>query len=250
MQSTHGSRSTPTTRQRSISAMRSLDRAPRPPCRRSRLKNSIWEWIRSARSTWIPTSRQTRVAHIRAPRSPAEGRKFGGPPPKPGRRCSILPPSGWTHRWPTSACPAGLCHRRARPRGRSPTANSSAIGSSIWRFTGNAPVKSPSDYRIVATDVPRKDTPSKVDGTYVYVQHLRKPRMLHGRIVRPRGQSAYGFGAPVVSLDENSISDIPRRTCHPAERLRWRRRRERMGCRAGRTATRRHVGHHAVASRH
>ncbi len=76
-------------------------------------------------------------------------------------------------------------------------------------FTGNAPIKPPSDYRIVATDVPRKDTPSKVDGAYVYVQHLRKPLMLHGRIVRPRGQSAYGFGAPVVSLDENSISDIP-----------------------------------------
>jgi len=75
-------------------------------------------------------------------------------------------------------------------------------------FTGTAPLKDRSQYRVVATDVPRKDTPSKVSGDYVYVQHLRKPNMLHGRIVRPRGQSAYGFGAPVLSLDETSIADI------------------------------------------
>ena len=33
--------------------------------------------------------------------------------------------------------------------------------------------------------------------------------MLHGRIVRPRGQSVYGSGAPIVSVDESSIKHIP-----------------------------------------
>jgi nicotinate dehydrogenase subunit B len=32
--------------------------------------------------------------------------------------------------------------------------------------------------------------------------------MLHGRIVRPRGQGAYGAGAKVASLDEASIAHI------------------------------------------
>ena len=33
--------------------------------------------------------------------------------------------------------------------------------------------------------------------------------MLHGRVVRPRGQTVYGFGAPIVSVDESSIKHIP-----------------------------------------
>ena len=32
--------------------------------------------------------------------------------------------------------------------------------------------------------------------------------MLHGRVVRPRGQALFGFGAPIVSVDESSISHI------------------------------------------
>src|SRR5262249_26831750 len=46
-------------------------------------------------------------------------------------------------------------------------------------------------------------------GTYQYMQHARLPGMLHGRVVRPRGQNAYGDGARVLSVDENSIPDIP-----------------------------------------
>ena len=33
--------------------------------------------------------------------------------------------------------------------------------------------------------------------------------MLHGRVVRPRGQAVFGFGAPIVSVDESSIKHIP-----------------------------------------
>jgi CO/xanthine dehydrogenase Mo-binding subunit len=76
-------------------------------------------------------------------------------------------------------------------------------------FTGKAALKRPSEYKIVGTRLPRNDVPDKASGKYVYVQHLRVPGMLHGRIVRPRGQSAYGAGAKVVDIDENSIRNIP-----------------------------------------
>jgi nicotinate dehydrogenase subunit B len=33
--------------------------------------------------------------------------------------------------------------------------------------------------------------------------------MLHGRVVRPRGQAAWGFIAPIISVDESSIKHIP-----------------------------------------
>ena len=76
-------------------------------------------------------------------------------------------------------------------------------------FTGKAPVKVPADYKIVGKRPSRKDTPSKVNATYAYLQHARVQGMIHGRIVRPRGQRAYGVGAKVVSVDEASIKSIP-----------------------------------------
>ena len=76
------------------------------------------------------------------------------------------------------------------------------------KMTGKAPQKPVSQYRLVTTRVPRVDIPDKVGGKYVYMQHVRVPGMLHGRVVRPRGQGAYGDGARVVSIDASSISDI------------------------------------------
>jgi CO/xanthine dehydrogenase Mo-binding subunit len=75
-------------------------------------------------------------------------------------------------------------------------------------FTGNAPLKPASDYKVVGKSIPRNEVPDIVSGKYVYMQHVRVPDMLHGRVVRPRGQSAYGVGAKVVSIDETSIRDI------------------------------------------
>jgi CO/xanthine dehydrogenase Mo-binding subunit len=76
-------------------------------------------------------------------------------------------------------------------------------------FTGTAPVKSVSDYKLVGVALPRRDIPEKVRGAYPYMQHVRVPGMLHGRVVRPRGQSAYGTGARILNIDESSISGIP-----------------------------------------
>jgi nicotinate dehydrogenase subunit B len=76
-------------------------------------------------------------------------------------------------------------------------------------FTGTAPVKDAADFKIVGTRVLRNDIPDKVSGKYSYMQHQRLPGMLHGRVVRPRGQSAYGAGAKVLTVDEASIAGIP-----------------------------------------
>jgi nicotinate dehydrogenase subunit B len=76
------------------------------------------------------------------------------------------------------------------------------------RITGKAPQKPVARYGLVTTRVPRVDIPDKVSGKYVYMQHGRVPNMLHGRIVRPRGQGAYGDGAKVISIDTSSIDDI------------------------------------------
>ncbi len=58
---------------------------------------------------------------------------------------------------------------------------------------------------------PRIDIPSKVLGTYTFVHNVRLPGMLHARVVRPRGQGAYGDGtAPkILSVDARSIGHIP-----------------------------------------
>ena len=75
-------------------------------------------------------------------------------------------------------------------------------------FTGNAPQKPVDQYKLVGTRVPRVDIPDKVAATYTRMQHVRVANMLHGRIVRPRGQGAYGTGARAASVDEDSIKHI------------------------------------------
>src|SRR6266446_6235641 len=77
------------------------------------------------------------------------------------------------------------------------------------KFTGTAPQKPVGRYKLVGTRVPRVDIPDKVSGKYVHMQHVRLPDMLHGRVVLPRGQRAYGAGAKPLSIDESSIKSIP-----------------------------------------
>lgn len=77
------------------------------------------------------------------------------------------------------------------------------------RIEGTPPLKRPEDYSLVGAPVPRADLASRVDGTHVYIQHLRLPGMLHGRVVRPRGQGQHGAGARVLAVDESSIAHLP-----------------------------------------
>ncbi|HEY2229566.1 MAG TPA: molybdopterin cofactor-binding domain-containing protein [Xanthobacteraceae bacterium] len=75
-------------------------------------------------------------------------------------------------------------------------------------FTGSAPRKPVGQYKLVGTRVPRVDLPAKMSAEYTHMQHVRVADMLHGRVVRPRGQGPYGSGARAVSIDESSLRDI------------------------------------------
>ncbi len=85
---------------------------------------------------------------------------------------------------------------------------SQAVSGSGGLQAGQAPAKPVSSYTLVGTSPPRIDIPAIVTGTLTFIQNVHVPGMLHGRIVRPRGQAVYGFGAPIVSVDESSISHI------------------------------------------
>jgi CO/xanthine dehydrogenase Mo-binding subunit len=77
------------------------------------------------------------------------------------------------------------------------------------KVTGAAPVKPPSRYTLVGERVARLDLPDKASGKYIRVQNIRVTGMLHGRVVLPRGQRAFGSGAKPISVDETSVADIP-----------------------------------------
>jgi CO/xanthine dehydrogenase Mo-binding subunit len=63
--------------------------------------------------------------------------------------------------------------------------------------------KDPKDYKVVGSSVPRKDIPGKILASTEFLQDMRLPGMLHGRVVRPKVA-----GASVASVNEQSISDI------------------------------------------
>jgi len=64
--------------------------------------------------------------------------------------------------------------------------------------------KDPKDYRTVGTSVKRFDLPPKLTGEMIYIQDVRMPGMLHGRVIRPPVVNS----AP-VEIDESSIKNIP-----------------------------------------
>jgi CO/xanthine dehydrogenase Mo-binding subunit len=65
-----------------------------------------------------------------------------------------------------------------------------------------------SDYKVIGTSPRRKDFADKVSGKYDYMPYVKVPGMVHARVVRPRGQGAYGTVARVVAVDESSIREI------------------------------------------
>jgi nicotinate dehydrogenase subunit B len=73
---------------------------------------------------------------------------------------------------------------------------------------GDIPANAAPDktFAYVATGkpVPRVDIPAKVAGTFAYIQNMRVPDMLHGRIVRPPS-----IGAVATHIDKSGLSKIP-----------------------------------------
>ncbi len=70
--------------------------------------------------------------------------------------------------------------------------------------TAKAPPKSPVGHKIVGASVPRLDIPAKVTGGPAYVQDLRMPGMVFGRIVRPPGPRDR-----LEELDVASVKSMP-----------------------------------------
>jgi CO/xanthine dehydrogenase Mo-binding subunit len=94
----------------------------------------------------------------------------------------------------------------------SPAPQTAQLGGDAPRASGAPGTKPIGQYKLVGThNVQRIDLPDKISGRFTYTHNVRAPGMLHGRIVRPRGQGAYGKGtAPAIeSIDESSIKGIP-----------------------------------------
>jgi nicotinate dehydrogenase subunit B len=70
--------------------------------------------------------------------------------------------------------------------------------------TAKAPPKAPASHKIVGKSIPRIDIPPKVTGGVAYVQDLRLPGMLHGRVVRPPR-----YGSKLDSVDEAAVKAMP-----------------------------------------
>jgi CO/xanthine dehydrogenase Mo-binding subunit len=68
----------------------------------------------------------------------------------------------------------------------------------------NAKRRDPRSWKVLGTSVPRVDLPSLVTGQMEFVQNVRVPGMVHGRVVRPPA-----VGATLVSVDESSVQGIP-----------------------------------------
>jgi nicotinate dehydrogenase subunit B len=70
--------------------------------------------------------------------------------------------------------------------------------------TGKVRPKPPAQHRLVGKSLPRVDLPAKVTGGAAFVQDLRLPGMLHGRIARPPQ-----YGAQLEVFDEAKVRAMP-----------------------------------------
>ena len=59
-------------------------------------------------------------------------------------------------------------------------------------------------HKIVGKSIPRFDIPKKVTGGAAYVQDIRLPGMVHGRVVRPPR-----YGSTLASVDETAVKAMP-----------------------------------------
>jgi CO/xanthine dehydrogenase Mo-binding subunit len=71
-------------------------------------------------------------------------------------------------------------------------------------LNANAVPKDPATWTVLGKSVPRVDIPAKAVGTFMYVQKVRLPGMLHGKVVRPQT-----VGGRLVSLDQSSVAGMP-----------------------------------------
>ncbi|PYS40894.1 MAG: hypothetical protein DMG14_09175 [Acidobacteria bacterium] len=95
-------------------------------------------------------------------------------------------------------------------KGRGPIGNTVSYGQLVQGKRFSLPVNSravpndPSTWRVLGKSVPRVDIPTKAKGTFEYVQKVRVPGMLHGRVVRPPT-----LGAHVQNIDNSVLNGLP-----------------------------------------
>jgi nicotinate dehydrogenase subunit B len=70
--------------------------------------------------------------------------------------------------------------------------------------SAKAAPKPPASHKIVGQSIPRFDIPAKVTGGLAYVQDIRLPGMVHGRVVRPPR-----YGSKLDSVDEAAAKAMP-----------------------------------------
>ena len=89
--------------------------------------------------------------------------------------------------------------------GKSVTYWEIAADASLARdATGTAKPKPASQHKIVGTPVQRIDIPGKVTGGQSFVQDMRLPGMVFGRVVRPPN-----YRADLISLDDAAVKKMP-----------------------------------------
>jgi nicotinate dehydrogenase subunit B len=71
-------------------------------------------------------------------------------------------------------------------------------------MSGKAKPKSPGELKVIGKPIPRVELPAKVYGTHQYVQNVRVPGMLHGRMVRPPAPDFV-----VEKVDERAAKKLP-----------------------------------------
>src|SRR5262249_50503080 len=92
----------------------------------------------------------------------------------------------------------------AAPDGRKLSYAELAAAADLHReATAQARPKPASTHRIVGKPLARRDIPAKVMGGAAFVQDLRLPGMLHGRVVRPPG-----YGAKLEGFDQARIKAV------------------------------------------
>jgi nicotinate dehydrogenase subunit B len=78
------------------------------------------------------------------------------------------------------------------------------------RASGRARTKKPSEYTVVGKSLPRTDIPAKATGSFTFVHDVRRPGMLHARVIRPpMSGSETAIGASLVAVDMMSVRHIP-----------------------------------------
>jgi len=70
--------------------------------------------------------------------------------------------------------------------------------------TAEAKPRPAATHKVIGTSLPRRDIPAKVTGGAAYVQDMRLPDMLFGRVVRPPS-----YRAKLVALDDAAVRALP-----------------------------------------